>query len=177
MAEDPTERGMTAKAGMDDPQRAEVRGWLRTVLRDDHASGDTVEAARHRHIRDAARHRRGSAPSHRDIKPRVSIAGFLFWAPRLIALLSLPPALAVLLLLAKDGDWRGPVTATIYGFFTLGWTLRHGLSRRQWAKGTLTGINEVTAHFGRLLMWFAVAIVAGWSAWWLLDLITRTPPA
>lgn len=160
------ERGDDA-ASARNPQ---VRSYLREVIRegrDDKPSREAELRARARATRAA---RRGVRPN---VKPRrVSIAGFLFWFPKVCALLSVPPAVTVLLMVAK-GAPKGYGAAAIWALFAIGWSLRQGLSRRQWVKEDLSTLNQTLAEAARILMWLAVAACVAWAGY---TLFVAIPP-
>lgn len=174
-------------AAMNEAQGGDIKQWLRQVAKDKREESRSRSQDRGRNSRSAdyrsGRHvgthkahhlamSRRAAERAKRVRPRVSIGGLLFWFPKGFALATVPPGVYVLLLLS-DGHWRGPVTAMIFTLFAVGWSLRQGLSRRQWRKQDLTGLNEAIALSGKWLMWLAAAIVAGWSILGIGELLVQ----
>jgi hypothetical protein len=184
-------------AVMNEARDGEIRQWLKHVLKEQQDEARSQLQDRDRNSPNAQTRARAHGPAHkargralssaaepgwaqgrRAVPSRLSIGGLLFWFPKVFALLTILPCCYLLLLLGQHQDaeqWRGVVTALIWSFFALGFTLRHGLSRREHQRGQLSGLNDGIAHFGRLLMWLAVLIVLAWTGNWMVEMWGAPP--
>lgn len=91
-----------------------------------------------------------------------------FWTIKVLILLL--GGLCIGVLLAIDHQsLRGVGAAMLMGLMTLGLSLKHGLSKRQWRRKDYQGLNQVIVYFGYTLWGVVGAIVLGWIVYAVIE--------